>query len=159
MKKLWVTLFSSLFITTGLEASTTVTGLPLPRFASLRSAEVNLRVGPSTHYPTSWIVKRRALPVKVIAEHGNWRKIQLHDDTVGWVFQSMLTGNKTILVKNASVHLRSKPDKQGRVIAHLHKDVIGQLKQCKEGWCKTKFDSYSGFVPQTALWGAEFEKK
>jgi SH3-like domain-containing protein len=136
-----------------------VTGLPLPRFASLRSKEVNLRAGPGSQYPTTWVVKRRHLPVKVIAEHENWRKIQLHDDTIGWVFQSMLSGNKTVLVKKSKTHLRRSPNLNGLVIAHLHQYVIGHLKQCKEGWCKANFDRYNGWIEQSSLWGAEFEKK
>lgn len=73
-------------------------GLPIPRFAALRSADVNLRSGPGTRYPISWIIKKKFLPVKVIAEQENWRKIELHDGTIGWVFQSMLTGNKTAMI-------------------------------------------------------------
>lgn len=73
-------------------------GLPVPRFAALRSADVNLRTGPGTRYPISWVIKKKFLPVKVIAEQENWRKIELHDGTIGWVFQSMLTGNKTAMI-------------------------------------------------------------
>lgn len=157
-KNIFIILFSLLFAQ-DLCAKTNITGLPLPRFASLRAAEVNLRNGPGTHYPISWVVKRRFLPVKVIAEHGNWRKVQLHDETIGWVFQSMLTGNKTVMVKKESVHLRNTSSKSSSIKAHPHKGVIGHLKQCKEGWCKTRFDKYSGYIEQSALWGAEFEKK
>lgn len=159
MKKLFVFTFCVALLSSSLSAKTNPTGLPLPRFASLRAAEVNLRTGPGTHYPTSWVVKRRSLPVKVIAEHGNWRKVQLHDETIGWVFQSMLTGNKTVLVKKEKIQLRTKPHKNSMILAHLHQNVVGQLNQCKEDWCKARFDNYTGYIPQSALWGAEFEKK
>ncbi len=49
-------------------------GLPLPRFDSLRSGEVNLRTGPGVRYPVDWIYTRREMPVEVIAEFEAWRK-------------------------------------------------------------------------------------
>ena len=39
-------------------------GLPLPRFVSLKSGEVNLRTGPGKRYPIDWIYRRRGLPVR-----------------------------------------------------------------------------------------------
>ena len=37
--------------------------LPLPRFASLDSNEINLRAGPGTDYPILWVYQRKGLPV------------------------------------------------------------------------------------------------
>ena len=51
-------------------------GLPLPRFVSLRSAEVNMRAGPSVRYPVEWVYRRAGLPVEVIAEFDTWRKVR-----------------------------------------------------------------------------------
>jgi len=48
------------------------TGLPLPRFVSLRAAEVNLRTGPGVRYPIDWVYHRRGLPVEVIDEFGSF---------------------------------------------------------------------------------------
>ena len=56
--------------------------LPLPRFVSLKSAEVNLRTGPGTRYPIEWVYKRRALPVEIIAEFDNWRRVRDWEGTV-----------------------------------------------------------------------------
>ena len=51
-------------------------GLPIPRFASLRSDEVNVRTGPGTRYPVDWVFKRKSMPVEIVAEYENWRKIR-----------------------------------------------------------------------------------
>lgn len=137
----------------------TSSGLPIPRFASLRSSDINLRTGPGTRYPISWVIKKRLLPVKVIAEHDNWRKIQLHDDTVGWVFQSMLTGNKTVMILTDRANLRRAPSENSSIMATMAQDVIGQLKTCKGSWCKIGFEKYVGWVEKSSLWGAEYNQK
>src|SRR5262245_34959241 len=69
-------------------------GLPVPRFASLRSDEVNVRTGPGTRYPVDWVFKRKFMPVEVVAEFENWRKIRDWQGASGWVHQSLLTGRR-----------------------------------------------------------------
>ncbi|HKH69397.1 MAG TPA: SH3 domain-containing protein, partial [Reyranella sp.] len=65
-------------------------GLPIPRFASLRSDEVNVRTGPGPRYPIDWVFKRKAMPVEIVAEFENWRKIRDWQGASGWVHQSLL---------------------------------------------------------------------
>src|SRR5579864_875220 len=66
-------------------------GLPIPRFASLRSDEVNVRTGPGTRYPVDWVFKRKGMPVEIVAEYENWRKIRDWQGASGWVHQSLLS--------------------------------------------------------------------
>ena len=98
--------------------------LPLPRFASLRSNEVNLRTGPGTNYPVDWVLTRRAMPVEVLAEFDIWRKIRDWQGTVGWVHQSMLTGNRTALILASPRLLRSDPGGAARPVVRLEPGVI-----------------------------------
>src|ERR1039458_9944616 len=53
-----------------------VSGLPLPRFVSLKSDRVNLREGPSKDNRTTWVFERAGLPVEVTAEFNTWRKVR-----------------------------------------------------------------------------------
>src|SRR5262245_5050819 len=69
-------------------------GLPIPRFASLRSDEVNVRSGPGTRYPVEWVFKRKSMPVEIVAEYDIWRKIRDWQGASGWVHQSLLTGKR-----------------------------------------------------------------
>ena len=73
-------------------------GLPFPRFASLRSDEVNVRTGPGTRYPVDWVFKRKSMPVEIVAEYENWRKIRDWQGASGWVHQSLLTGKRSFLI-------------------------------------------------------------
>src|SRR5262245_57081238 len=84
------------------------TKLPIPRFVSLRSGEVNLRTGPGTNYPVDWVFVRRGMPVEIIAEFDVWRKIRDWQGTVGWVHQSMLDGRRTARITGADRELRNE---------------------------------------------------
>src|SRR5215510_12751233 len=111
------------------------TKLPIPRFVSLRSGEVNLRTGPGTNYPVDWVFVRRGLPVEIIAEFDVWRKIRDWQGTVGWVHQSMLDGKRTARVTGADRELRTEPAESAGVVARLAPGVIGRLLECNPAWC------------------------
>ena len=126
--------------------------LPLPRFASLRSGEVNLRTGPGTNYPVDWVLTRRAMPVEVLAEFDIWRKIRDWQGTVGWVHQSMLTGNRTALIVTSPRLLRSEPG-SGRAVARLETGVIAKLLECNGSWCRLEAEGYRGWLKRDEFFG------
>ena len=39
------------------------------RFVSLRSDEVNVRVGPGVRYPVKWVFRQKAIPVEIVQEY------------------------------------------------------------------------------------------
>src|SRR5262249_10499346 len=82
------------------------TGLPLPRFAALRSDEVNLRVGPGTRYPIQWVYKRRELPVEILREFEVWRLVEDTEGIKGWVHQATLTGRRSFIITGGDATLR-----------------------------------------------------
>ena len=71
-----------------------VTGLPVPRFVSLKSDKVNMRVGPGKKYAIDWRYERKGLPVEVIQEFDRWRKVRDADGTEGWVKSGYLVVEK-----------------------------------------------------------------
>lgn len=73
-------------------------GLPVPRYVSLKSDRVNMRNGPGTDYPTAWVYRRAGLPLEVIKEYEGWRQVRDADGAAGWVLQSFLSGRRTALV-------------------------------------------------------------
>ena len=105
-------------------------GLPLPRFASLRSDEVNVRTGPGTRYPVDWVYKRKYMPLEVIAEFGTWRKVRDIQGTQGWIHQSMLSNNRWITITGQTRTLRRKPDSQAAAVARIEPGASAQLVEC-----------------------------
>ena len=84
-------------------------GLPIPRFASLRSDEVNVRTGPGARYPVDWVFKRKTMPVEIVAEYENWRKIRDWQGASGWVHQSLLTGKRSFIIPSKADSLHKTP--------------------------------------------------
>lgn len=130
-----------------------VTGLPVPRYVSLRSDEVNLRTGPGVRYPIEWIFQKRHLPVEVLAEFEQWRKIRDWQGTEGWVFESMLSGARYAVVTGAIRVLHSERDPKSPPVARLEPGVIAQLLECDGQWCRLDSDGFKGWMLRSDFWG------
>jgi SH3-like domain-containing protein len=137
-----------------------VSGLPVPRYVSLKTDRVNLREGPSKDHRTAWVFQRAGLPVEITAEYETWRRIRDAEGTEGWVLHSLLSGRRTALVMpwaktgTAPLALYDKADERASVVAQLQPNVITSVKTCKEGWCRVVIGSdTAGFIKQDRLWG------
>ena len=130
-------------------------GLPLPRFASLRAGEVNVRTGPGVQYPVDWVFQRQGLPVEVIAEYRTWRKIRDWQGTQGWVHQSLLAGKRTVIVIGGVRALHAKPEPDAKAVAQLEAGVVASLVSCPEGsaWCRIEVDGFDGWLRRVDFWG------
>ncbi|HME24527.1 MAG TPA: SH3 domain-containing protein [Acetobacteraceae bacterium] len=131
------------------------TGLPLPRFAALRSDEVNLRAGPGTRYPIDWIYKRRELPVEIQREFEVWRLVQDPDGTKGWVHQATLTGRRSFIVTGGDATLRRDAQDSAAAVAILKLGVIGHIRSCvaASDWCQVQAGDYRGYLKRSQFWG------
>ena len=131
-------------------------GLPLPRFVSLRSDEVNLRTGPGVRYPVDWIYTRREMPVEVIAEFEAWRKIRDWQGTEGWVHQSMLSARRmAVVIGPQQRKLRAEPDEKSPVLAVLDANVMGRLMSCPKDktYCRVDIENIQGWLRRDEFWG------
>jgi SH3-like domain-containing protein len=131
-----------------------VSGLPLPRYVSLKSDRVNVREGPSKEHPTLWIYQRAALPVEVTAEFETWRKIRDSEGVEGWVLHSLLSGRRTALVApwKKEPQLLVAED-HSTPVAKLGPGVIGNLRGCDGQWCRIAGKGFDGYMQQENLWG------
>jgi len=138
------------------EAASQGTGLPLPRYASLRPDQVNLRTGPGVQFPVEWVYQRKNLPVEIIAEYRTWRKIRDWQSTQGWVHQSMLTGRRSAIIVGKTRTLRREPSVKGKAIAKIEAGAIATLQECPTGggWCKLKAEGIEGWLRKVEFWGA-----
>jgi SH3-like domain-containing protein len=141
-----------------------VTNLPLPRFAALRSDEVNLRAGPGTRFPIEWTYQRRELPVMITREFELWRRIRDPEGTEGWVHQSTLMGRRSAIVRvapEAEAVLRRRPEDEAPPVARLRSGVILRLRRCDAGsaWCEAQVGEHRGFIRRAELWGVTAEEE
>jgi len=134
-------------------AGSTAINLKLPRFASLRADEVNLRAGPGTRYPIEWVYKRRNLPVEVIDEFDTWRRIRDWQGTEGWVHQSMLNGRRSIIIVDDLAMLQRDPQEDARGVARLEAGVIGRVDSCGDIWCVVTAFNRKGWLRREQFYG------
>lgn len=146
-------------------------GLPLPRFVSLKAQSVNMRVGPSLKYQVDWMFTKRGLPLEIIQEYDNWRKVRDSEGVEGWINQSLLSGKRTALVTpwksgqpEEYLPLTKKPSDDSRLVAKVEPGVLANVEECENGWCLVEIDdtvtgSVSGYARQKLLWGVYPDEK
>ena len=139
-------------------AAGSVSGLPVPRFVSLKSDRVNVRSGPNKDQEVRWVYTRAGMPVEITAEFENWRRIRDWEGAEGWVYHSLLSGRRSAMVvptlKDDLVPLYASPDVKATESARLQSGVLGVLKSCNGTWCEFSGKNFDGWVRQERLWGA-----
>jgi SH3-like domain-containing protein len=138
----------------------TPSGLPVPRWVSLKFAEVNARQGPGDDYATVWVYRAKRLPVQVVEETREWRKVRDPDGGAAWVHRRTVDGVRTVF--NASskpLALRAGPKSDSHVRALLAPRSVANLDKCGDGWCRVTADGTKGWAPASALWGADDGKE
>ncbi|MBY0337089.1 MAG: hypothetical protein K2X11_10775, partial [Acetobacteraceae bacterium] len=160
-----------------------VTGLPLPRFAALRSDNVNLRVGPGTNFPIEWRYQRRDLPVMILREHDQWRRIRDMEGAEGWIAASNLQpGRRTFMVRAPAsqapgaapvqpaaataappteIELRRRAEDQAPAVARLRVGVVGRIRACEANspWCEVQVQDHRGFLRRSEMFGIGAEEE
>jgi SH3-like domain-containing protein len=137
----------------------TVSGLPIPRFVSLKADRVNVRGGPTKDHDVTWVYNRAGLPVEITAEFENWRRIRDWEGAEGWVYHSLLSGRRTATIaskaknKDELLLLYDRPDATGTVVAKLQVGVLGSVKRCNGNWCRLAGEGFDGWMQQERLWG------
>jgi SH3-like domain-containing protein len=144
------------------EATKLSTGLPVPRFVTLKAKKINLRVGPGQDYAVSWRYLKSGLPVEITQEYENWRRIRDADGAEGWVFHSLLSGDRGAIAapwmrdkgQDVFVSMRTDARDTGQVVAKLQPGVIVKLDECNGQWCHAEAKDVEGWVSQAEIWGA-----
>ncbi|MFO1033648.1 MAG: SH3 domain-containing protein [Hyphomicrobiales bacterium] len=133
------------------------TGLPIPRFVTLKADKVNVRKGPSSDHDVAFMFQRKGLPVEITAEFENWRKVRDSDGEEGWILQSMLAGRRNAYVaywaNRKFVGLYAGADKASGLLANMAPGVLASIKSCNGHWCEIEVDGRDGYAMQSQLWG------
>ncbi|WP_442953866.1 SH3 domain-containing protein [Pararhizobium sp.] len=144
------------------QAAKGASGLPLPRFVSLKSKSVNLRVGPSLDYAVAWRYMKSGLPVEIIQEYDNWRRIRDAEGTEGWVNQALLSGDRTAVAapwmrgkgEGVFVNMRRDAKEGSTIIARVEPGAVVHVGECTGQWCHVDAKGVDGWMSQDEIWGA-----
>ena len=145
-----------------------VTGLPIPRYVTLKSTEVKMRVGPGKKYQTSHIYQCINQPLKIIAEFDNWRKVTDIDNTQGWIHQSLLSGVNYVIINDNKISIKKDlekgllknqslifkaPDENSPPIIKVEFGTLARVIKCESEWCKVRIEKYNGWIRKINIWG------
>jgi SH3-like domain-containing protein len=145
----------------GFPPAAAASGLPLPRFVSLKSDRVHARQGPGLDQKVLWIYRRAGLPLEITAEVEGWRRIRDSEGAEGWVAQSLVSGRRTALVmpweaakgQSPRIELKSDDSDGAGAVAIIEAGVIADIRSCDSRWCLVAVGSYRGYLKQGQLWG------
>lgn len=134
------------------------TGMPVPRFVSLKTGNARMRIGPSIDYGTHWIYRAKGIPLEITEEYGNWRQVRDHDGISGWMYAPLLSGHRTAVVGpwiSTATPLYGAASSRAKVLADLQAKVRMAIDRCDGNWCKVSLHGHdiSGYVEQASLWG------
>jgi SH3-like domain-containing protein len=129
------------------------TNLPLPRFASLKSNEINVRAGPGLVYPIKWVYTRKNLPVEIIAEYEYWRKIRDVKGDEGWIHRAMLSGFRYGIISKKQADIFDDNDEKSEILAKIEQGTQIKIKKCDDKFCKIEVEEISGYLLRDAIWG------
>lgn len=132
-----------------------VTGYPIPRYVTMRATEGNARRGPSRSHRIDWVFTRSNMPLMIVAEYDNWRRVVDRDGAGGWMHYTLLSGERSVIVEQDMLPLYARPDATSTIRAHAELGVIGNIHECQPGWCMLEVAGYNGWVDTRALWGVD----
>lgn len=125
----------------------------LPYWASISVDEARMRKGPSPDVPVLWEYRRKDLPVKVIARHENWRRVEDPDGTRGWMAARLLSRTRTAIVTGGVRPLRAEPSPSAAIAYRAEPGVVGRITDCKDGWCRFDVKGRKGWIETGHIWG------
>jgi SH3-like domain-containing protein len=105
----------------------------------------------------AWVFQRKGLPVEIVAEFENWRRIRDSDGEEGWILQNMLSGRRTAMIapwrSGQSVTLYRDQNLTSEPVARLSAGVVADVESCSGEWCRVAAAGFSGYIEQAMLWG------
>ena len=129
-------------------------GLPIPRFVTLKNEETNIRTGPGIRYPIQWVYRHLGMPVEIVEEYDVWRKIRDIEGTSGWVHKTMLEGKRNVMITGKEPHIiRLEPEGKAKPILKVEPQVTARMVECQPEWCRIQISGHKGWIEKRYLWG------
>ena len=122
------------------------------KYLSLKNKLVNVRYGPGFNYPIKYVYKKKYLPVEIIDQKENFRRIIDFKKNSGWIHISQLKKSNSLIILENKI-LFKKPSKFSKPIVKLEKGRLLIIKKCKYNWCKVTTEKYIGWLESKNVWG------
>ena len=136
-----------------------VTHLPLPRFVSLKGDKTNMRSGPGEDYALLWVYQKKGLPVEIIDEYEQWRRVRDLDGSEGWIHQSVLSGRRMVITLEGTHYVYDSPDSSGDIVAKIDGGTLATPEKCIDYYCLINHAEFTGWIKKTVLYGIDDTEK
>ena len=126
----------------------------MPRYVSLKFDKVNARAGPGDDHRLLWVYRVRGLPLQVVAETAEWRRVCDPDGELAWVHKRTTDGRRMAL----NAHRGRRAMRRGRRRSPEPSPISSP--RARPRWTAATAagagcgpTAPSGWVPAGELWG------
>jgi SH3-like domain-containing protein len=127
-----------------------------PYWASISSGEALMRTGPGKNFPGVWLYRRADLPIKVLEQYPQWRKVQDPAGTIGWMQVNLLADTRSGIVTGEEARpLHEQAAETARILYRAEPGVVGRLSECTGAWCRFQVGTRAGYVRKAHVWGVD----
>ena len=132
----------------------TPSGFAVPRYVTLKFAKVNARKGPGDDHKLLFVYRTKGLPLQVIAETAEWRRVCDPEGQVAWVHKRVTDGRRAVInVGKIPAPILHNPKPDARTVAYLNVRAMAELDRCQKGWCRVDAGGVKGWAPEGSIWG------
>lgn len=132
-----------------------VTGLPIPRFVTLKGGEGNARRGPGLTHRIDWVFTTAGTPLRITAEYENWRRVEDYEGMGGWIHFTLLSGVRGIIVTKDMAEFHVLPDAASPVTFQAEAGALAKIMTCSVDWCRVKVEGEKGWAQKADFWGVD----
>jgi SH3-like domain-containing protein len=136
-----------------------ITHLPIPRFVSLKGDKTNMRSGPGKDYALLWVYQKKGLPVEIIDEYDQWRRVRDLDGSEGWIHQSVLSGRRMVVTLEGTHYVYDSPDSSGDIVAKIDGGTLASPEKCIDYYCLISHSEFTGWIKKNVLYGIDDAEK
>ena len=121
-------------------------------YVSVKKDAVNIRSRPSTTSKVIWQVFE-SFPLQVIKREGKWANVVDFEGDKGWIYETLITNKKTVIVNVETANLRSSSSKDDPIVATVKKGVVFEPLEMNGDWIKIRYkNEITGWMHNSLLW-------
>lgn len=119
---------------------------------SVSVTTANIRNGPGTNFEKIWQAEKY-YPVIVIERNGGWVRFKDYEGDEGWIHESLLSPEKTVIVNKPKVNIRSGPGTENPILFQAEKGVPFRVIETKGNWLHVAHaDGDTGWILDRLVW-------
>lgn len=154
MKKTKKTIFRHLATCLGISLFSFFLAAPVSaaEYVSVNKDGANIRSGPGTNEEVYWEVFKD-FPLKVVQRKDKWAKIEDFEGDSGWIFDSLLSDKKTVIIKVKKANIRVGPGENYEVVASALYGVVFAPTKTEGEWLQVSHtDGTTGWIHKSLVW-------